>query len=55
MHLMRMPYIKEGKIRRGWHGEADRYGKRKREKEHESVPRGARGEEKVNGDQLLDR
>jgi len=39
-----MSRIKEDKI--GWHDEADRYGKRKRKK-HESVPRGARGEEKV--------
>lgn len=49
MHLTL--HTKEDKIRRGWHDKADRHEKRKK---HESVPRGARGEEKVNGD-LLDR
>lgn len=39
---MRMLYIKEGKIRRGWHGEADRYGKRNRKKEHAKACRGVR-------------
>lgn len=30
MYLMHVSYIKKGKIRRGWHGEADRHEREKR-------------------------